>query len=261
MKQEPGVRSVAGMWGVDAPARRGPKPALTVARIVDAAVAVADARGLEAVSMERVAQEFGFTTMALYRYIPSKPDLVALMIDAAVGRPPLLVGPPEAWREKLEQWARGLWDGLHARPWILGATGQLRVMGPNELAWLEAGLAALAPTGLGARARQGACLSVLALVRGMAQFSVQRARPGGGLTSGEWEGAMREVLSERGSEFVEVQQVLRSEPAEHDPLSFGLRAVLDGIGLLVEAHAPRGSKAGDPATRVPRRARRAARSM
>lgn len=74
--------------GRGSPVHRGPKPALTPEAIARAAIAIADAEGLEAVSLQRVAAEFGFTTMALYRYVPSKTALIALMIDNVTDRPP-----------------------------------------------------------------------------------------------------------------------------------------------------------------------------
>ena len=81
---------------------RGPKPALTLGQIADAAIAVADAEGLAAVSMQRVAADLGYTKMSLYRYLPGKAELVAAMIErapatrrrsAASGGRPSLSGP------------------------------------------------------------------------------------------------------------------------------------------------------------------------
>ena len=69
---------------------------LTRQRIVEAASALVDAEGLEAVSMQRVAKELGYTTMSLYRYVDSKEDMLVLMRDASMnGDPP----PP---REQLD---------------------------------------------------------------------------------------------------------------------------------------------------------------
>jgi hypothetical protein len=61
--------SVAAAWGVRERPHKGPKPALSLARIVDAAVRVADAEGLDAVSMGRVAAELGAAPMSLYRHL------------------------------------------------------------------------------------------------------------------------------------------------------------------------------------------------
>src|SRR5689334_22149881 len=79
------ARTADLLWGPRERPSRGPKPGLTRDGIVRAAIGVADAEGLAAVSMQRVAAEVGFTTMALYRYVPGKNELVALMVDSAVG--------------------------------------------------------------------------------------------------------------------------------------------------------------------------------
>ncbi|MFD0534632.1 TetR/AcrR family transcriptional regulator [Actinomadura luteofluorescens] len=76
------------LWGQRKPRSRGPRPAFDLARLADTAVKVADAEGLEAVSMHRIAAELGFTKMALYRYVNGKTELMAIMIEAAVGTPP-----------------------------------------------------------------------------------------------------------------------------------------------------------------------------
>jgi len=223
------------LWGPPGRPRRGPKPALSVERIVEAAIGLADEGGLEAVSMERLAQRFGFTTMSLYRYVPGKPELLELMIDAGIGPGPVLHGAAADWRGRLESWARQLWAGLHRRPWILEATGKLRVMGPNELSWLEAGMGALSSTGLSVRERQGACLAVLAQVRGMAQFSVGRRGGPKELTSAQWEVVTRRLLVEREAEFPQVAELVSAAGRAQglDALRFGLACILDGLGLLI----------------------------
>ncbi|HEY1619933.1 MAG TPA: TetR/AcrR family transcriptional regulator, partial [Streptosporangiaceae bacterium] len=74
-------RGVDFLWGSRERPSRGPRPGLSVERIVAAAVGIADAAGLGAVSMQRVASEVGFATMALYRYVPGKTELISIMID------------------------------------------------------------------------------------------------------------------------------------------------------------------------------------
>src|SRR5438105_13318066 len=110
--------SVELLWGPGKRPSRGPKPGLSLERIVLAAIAIADAEGLSAVSMQRVAAECGFTTMSLYRYVPSKNELLDLMIDTAVGQPPKLHEIPGGWRPKLAEWAWQTWSGFHQHPWF-----------------------------------------------------------------------------------------------------------------------------------------------
>src|SRR5215831_19509750 len=97
------------LWAEKREASRGPKPALDLKQIASTAIAIADAEGLEAVSMQRVAQACGVATMALYRYVPGKAELIALMLDIGLGPSPNLDEAPGDWRARLEDWVRQLW--------------------------------------------------------------------------------------------------------------------------------------------------------
>ncbi|WP_242343533.1 TetR/AcrR family transcriptional regulator [Anaeromyxobacter terrae] len=213
-----------------------------------AAIALADAEGLEAVSMERVAERLGFTTMSLYRHVPGKAELVALMIEAAIGEPPALAAP-ERWRSALEEWAANLLGTFQRHPWALTATGRLRLMGPYELGWLETGLSALSATPLDPAERHAACLAVLAQVRSIAQFSLAPPKGSPGLTGERWNAETRALLRVRAERFPELTAALDALRLRDRPPApgSGLGFVLDGIARRV---AQRGARA--PAGR-PRR--------
>ena len=83
MSSDP-IRGLVLLWGRRERPTRGPKPALDIERIVRAGVEVADAEGLEALSMRKVAGRLGVGTMSLYRYVPSKQELLDLMFDATL---------------------------------------------------------------------------------------------------------------------------------------------------------------------------------
>ena len=76
------------LWGTRDRPRRGPRPSLSLDRIVAEAISLADAEGLANLSMQHLAERLGCAKMALYRYVPGKSELVALMVDAALGDPP-----------------------------------------------------------------------------------------------------------------------------------------------------------------------------
>src|SRR5215472_12355452 len=99
---------VALAWGLRGRGSRGPKPGLSLERIVAAGIEVADADGLAAVSMARVAKQLGAGTMSLYRYVGGKGELVALMVDGAMAGPPDLGAPGETWSDGLRRWALSL---------------------------------------------------------------------------------------------------------------------------------------------------------
>lgn len=133
--------AMATSWARDQRIRRGPRPALSVDSLARAAIALADAEGLGAVSMARVAKAVGVTSMALYRYVSSKDELLALMADTAT---PLEhvddAGLP--WRARLERWCRDQMALFVEHPWLVELIA-LPVFGPNRAAWLERGLTIL----------------------------------------------------------------------------------------------------------------------
>ncbi|GAB3406240.1 TetR/AcrR family transcriptional regulator [Flindersiella endophytica] len=110
------------------PARRRPAPdhALTLDRIVVAAVAVADTEGLAGVSMRRVAHELGVATMALYRYVQDKDDLVLQMMDLVMAELELPDPSPAGWRERLEHAAHLMWDLFRRHHWLAPAMSVTR---------------------------------------------------------------------------------------------------------------------------------------
>lgn len=105
-------------WGIVKQPRRGPKGELSVKKIVDAAIEIADRDGLTAVSMSRVAQSLGFTTMSLYRYIASKEALLVLMQDAVCTIPV----PPEetgkSWRQEMGEYVWACIGVFRKHPWL-----------------------------------------------------------------------------------------------------------------------------------------------
>jgi AcrR family transcriptional regulator len=197
--------------------------------VVEAAIELADAEGLAALSMERVATRLRVSVMGLYRYVPGKTELVERMIEAAMAPPGDAAS--DRWRERVKEWAAALTSMFHRHPWSLEATGTLRVMGPRELSWLEAGLRALAPTGLPPRERYAACLVLLLYVRGRAQFAAKRNTSVRAVNGEQWETSTRELLLGRAAQYPELSAVLASPERVTPPRGrdFGLSCILDGI--------------------------------
>ncbi|MFB6620208.1 TetR/AcrR family transcriptional regulator [Streptomyces sp. NPDC085524] len=164
-------------WGLRERPGKGPRPALTVPRIVEAAVALAATEGMEAVSMGRVAKELGVSTMSLYRYVAAKEELYILMSDAGVGTPPPLPADTGTdadgtrWRELLSDWAYAQRALLMAKPWILRIPITAPPATPNQLAWMERGLAALAGTGLAESEKLSTIILIGGLVRNEATMA------------------------------------------------------------------------------------------
>jgi AcrR family transcriptional regulator len=123
------------------------RSSLSRVAIVSAALQLADAEGLDAVSIRRVAAALGARPMSLYTHIAAKDDLVDLMADAVVGEV-LVDDPPAAWRDALRTMAERSWRTFVAHPWLLAASARRRPLGPNALRHAEQLAAAVAPLDL-----------------------------------------------------------------------------------------------------------------
>ncbi|WP_188197697.1 TetR/AcrR family transcriptional regulator [Nonomuraea sp. SYSU D8015] len=116
---------------------RGPKPTYSRAQITEAAVRIADAEGLEAVTMRRIAAEIGAGAMSLYRYVPSRDDLIELMADRLMGELDVTGLPSGDWRADLTRFAHELRAMWLRHPWIAGVHGVRPSFGPNQLEVIE----------------------------------------------------------------------------------------------------------------------------
>ncbi|WP_224282198.1 TetR/AcrR family transcriptional regulator C-terminal domain-containing protein [Streptomyces sp. LS1784] len=222
------------LWGPPAKPTRGPKPALSLERIAAAGVEAADAEGLGTVSMQKVAGQLGFTKMSLYRYVPGKAELIALMVESAVDAPP---AAPEGtgWREQLTVWAHHLAESFARHPWLLDATVGARALGPKELAWLEQVVAALDGHGLTGPERMDAAVLLTGHVRGIAAQS--RAAGPGGNPEAELLAALGTVVREHADRFPAVAAAMADPGGRDQALEFGLERILDGLAALIERRA------------------------
>jgi AcrR family transcriptional regulator len=222
------------LWGPHPKPSRGPKPTLSLDRIAQAGAEIADAEGLAAVSMQRVAGLLDVTKMALYRYVPGKAELVALMVETAIGEAPPPNGTRRDWREQLGDWARQLVTVLHRHPWLLDATVGPRVMGPRELAWMEQALAALDDTGFSGAERMDAVVLLAGHVRGIAQQA--RAAGPAGNPEAQLSVTLGELMQAHGKHYPALTAALASATqhgGQDQALEFGLQRILDGLGLLI----------------------------
>lgn len=231
-------------WGLHEGGRRGPKPGLTLAEIVAAAIAVADAEGIEAVSMQRVASELGFTPMALYRYVPSKDDLVMLMVDAAGGEAlSAAVAEDADWRSGLERWARAQMAIFERHPWITGLPISGPPMLPNQVAWMEIALSHLASCPLSMSERVAVMTLLASYVRShhrlFAEMGEAAEQEGRSLKESEqrYMQVLRQIVDpvrfpHVAAAFAEgsAQPGLDDVRAEFE---FGLGRILDGVAQLI----------------------------
>ncbi|HUB39956.1 MAG TPA: TetR/AcrR family transcriptional regulator C-terminal domain-containing protein [Streptosporangiaceae bacterium] len=134
------------------PRRRGPRPRHTRQDVALAAVAIADADGIDRVTFRAVAARLSMGVMSLYNYVPDKQALVYDMV-AEVAAELRLPEPTGDWRADMHQLAREQRTLLHHHPWLVTESSHLQPLGPAILAQIEWALGVLEPTGLPAPER------------------------------------------------------------------------------------------------------------
>ncbi|MEU7524128.1 TetR/AcrR family transcriptional regulator C-terminal domain-containing protein [Saccharothrix sp. NPDC042600] len=211
------------------------RPGLSRDRVIAAAVAVADAEGLAGLSMRKVAEHLGFTTMSLYRHVPGRDHLVDLMRDAVLGDP--APDDPEApWRQRLETCVRHGWELRRRHPWLAEEHSTRHVPGPNALAHYEHLLAILAGTAL-PPAEVVATAGLLGRfldAEALALVEAARAERDTGISDEQfW--AARDGLWARMSDYPTLTALWESGGFDQpDPFEFGLARLLDAIELRVQ---------------------------
>lgn len=233
------------LWGTDRRPTRGPKPTLTRSAIVAAAVELADAEGLAALSMQRLADRLGYTKMSLYRHVPGKAELTALMVEEAMSDLPAPdTSGPEPWRSGLRSWALLTFERYRRHPWMMELLAGARPMGPNELGWTEAALEAVGDIDLTGPERLDTLVVLNGHVRSLAQQVV-----GPGATEAEFTGAMAAALELADGRFPRLIAAISDPPApaaspartaQRDAaLEFGTERILDGVAALLAERGPR----------------------
>lgn len=175
------------LWSTAERPRRGRPPAHSRAAITASAVAVADAEGLDAVTMRAVAARLGAGTMSLYSYVPDKETLLELMIDEVSGDHRLPAEPSGDWRRDLRRIAQEQRAIMRRHPWLPAALPARQTLGPNTLAVLDHALAVLAQTGLDAQAQLEAFSLLTGFVASHMSYELaqERAVEAADQTSGE----------------------------------------------------------------------------
>ena len=249
---EGGVRLSAGIeraWGRRPLPRKGPKPGLALHGIVTAAVTLAQIDGLGAVSMSRVAAALGVSTMALYSYLDTKDELLALMVDHACGEPPGHLARKQ-WRDNLWLWASTLFDGYRRHPWAAEIPISRVPPTPTQIAWLEAGLRCLAGTELTDQQRLSTVLLLGVFVRSEASLARDLPSPGQPSTSDTatpptYGQLLRQLIDPQ--RFPEVSAIATTgafddQAGISEELSYGLDRIIDGVERLLQRATPPANK-------------------
>jgi AcrR family transcriptional regulator len=226
-------------------AGRGPRPTHSRAAIAAVAIKVADADGLDAVSMRRVAAELGAGAASLYRYVARKDDLLDLMVDAVVGEGPPPAGLSGDWRADLREIAYATRAMTLRHPWVAMLLAGRPTLGPNTLRAVEHAISAIDGLGLSLDEMITVIDTLLAFVRGyvMTELAEQEAARRSGL---DWEAWMASrvsyarIIIESG-QYPRLARVWLEAEGPHDPnraergFELGLGRVLDGFAAFLPA--------------------------
>jgi AcrR family transcriptional regulator len=236
------------LWGRRGRGKRGPRAGLSADAIVEAAVRLADAEGLEAVSMARVAHELGFTTMSLYRHVASKEELLQLMWNASALGAENLVLKGDGWRSRLQMWATIQREMMDRHPWVAQMPMAAPPVAPNSLAFVERGLETLDGTGLADpdKLRILGLISSYTLSEARMAYDAARAAQAAAASGGSegtaplwtFDALLRELVDEK--TYPRLHKIAWSsaggaEPSEREEFLFGLDRILDGVQALIDA--------------------------
>jgi DNA-binding transcriptional regulator YhcF (GntR family) len=223
--------------------RRSAAEELTLTRIVTSAIAVADAEGLPAVSMRRVAGELGVATMSLYRHVEDKDRLLMEMMDAAFAQWPLPGDPPDGWRARLELAGRALWSMFRRHPWLAPAMSVTRPQAiRNGIPYTEWVLTALDGLGLSPQTMFTAHITLFNYVRGTAinLESEAEAEALSGMDNEEWmdtqEPELEAILASGRFPMFERLASVGYDFDLDELFEFGMQRLLDGLQALIQGH-------------------------
>lgn len=233
-------RSLELLWGTGERPTRGPKPGLTLDRIVTAAIGIADAEGLAAVSMRRLATDLGTGTMSLYRYVPGKAELLDLMLDRVYGEDATETADDADWRAAVEAMAHTHLRLYRRHPWLLRVNQARSVLGPGSLRSLEVCLVPLRSMGLSDPEMISVILAVQSFSSGMVRMEIDamEAARETGLDDEQFWGSQIPFLEKamESGEFPHLAQLSdEAFGSEFDHFAWGLSRLLDGLATLVES--------------------------
>ncbi|GIF15071.1 TetR/AcrR family transcriptional regulator [Actinoplanes teichomyceticus] len=240
-------RTIDLLWFPEAVERkRGRRPGLSVARVVDTGIALADAEGLDAVSMRRVAGELGVVPMTLYTYVPDKATLLELMLDRVYLAMPRVPLPDRPWRERLTAIAEENRALVENHPWVAAMPANRPPLGPGLMAKYEHELRAFDGCGLDDVEIDSALTFLIGFVQSAARAAADARAAAGRSHETDWawwqeRGPVFEAVFDRHA-YPTATRVGAAAGAAlgtaYDPAhayAFGLQRVLDGLGALIDS--------------------------
>jgi AcrR family transcriptional regulator len=248
------ARTLELLWrerGAAGGGQRGPRRSATVDQIVASAIEVADAEGLPAVTMRRIAQALGRAPMSLYTYVPGKAEVVDLMLDTVYAQMARTTLPSRAsWRRRVEAVANDNRKMYDRHPWMATVSTSRPTLGPGAIAKYDHELRAFDGLGLDDVDTDAALTFLLSFVQTSARSAVEvaAATRESAMNDDQWWSANAPLL-ERVFDKTKYPLAVRigaaagaAHGAAYDPshaYDFGLQRVLDGLAALVDRRPSR----------------------
>lgn len=216
---------------------RGPRAKISTGAVVEKAIGLADADGLAAVTIRRLAAELDISSMSVYTHVLSRDDLVVLMADAVHARMARAPFGRLGWRARVRQVAETNLALLQEHPWLHDVADDRTALGPGTIAKYDHELAALGPLALDPVTCDAALTFVLDFVRASAR--ALRPRPRAGELAAHWPEWSTRLASYVGDDYPLARSVGgaagEAMGGVADPSmawDFGLALVIDGLATL-----------------------------
>ncbi|MCP9980915.1 TetR/AcrR family transcriptional regulator [Actinomadura madurae] len=225
-------KAPASVWTRPARARRE-QPALSRDQIVDAALGLLDAEGLDGLSMRRLGTRLNSGATSVYWHVANKDELLELALDRVMAEVEVPAG--DGWRAAAAGYARSLRAMIHRHPWTVTLFGSRPMIGPNATRVLDEVLAAFGAAGFAGFDLEYAWSAVVDYVIGAAGSEVSWQRDQSGTSAAEWVESLGPYLSgldaERPGLAAHIREIWMKETGDvlEGRFAFGLACVLDGL--------------------------------
>ncbi|MFN4002092.1 TetR/AcrR family transcriptional regulator [Microcella sp.] len=217
-----------------------PRDALSHDRVLRAALALADAHGLEALTMRRLGTELGVEAMSLYRHVASKEALLDAMVDAIVLG---WIDPHDAqiadWRARLAAVMHRAHDALMARPWAVELVANRPRVGGGRLRYAETITSALLDGGFSLQLAHHGLHIVDGTIMG---FTAQQARRPSAAALGDRVHELYDGLL--ANQYPGITRTIRERHDHDEEYSLMVDLVIDGLNRLRDGLLPPRTGAG-----------------
>lgn len=207
-----------------------PRASLSRDRVLAAAMTLADAEGLGAVTMRRLAQELGVEAMTLYYHVANKEEILDGLVDLVVRE--FEIAPPDAgWRAALHAMAMSAYEALGRHPWAAALALSMKRPSPARLRHMESILRVLVSAGLDEEDADRAYHVIEGHVMGFTLWEVGMDLGGPEELAALATGFLAELPRDEYPHVAgHVEHHLRQRrPGDRGSFEFGLDLILDGL--------------------------------